>query len=200
MLYTQKNNITVSCKPQTASSRGFTLIEMIVSVALFSVVMFVSVGALLAIADANRKANSLRITMDNLNFAMESMSRTIRTGSGYSCDTVPVIQPAYGENCPEGGSLFSFTDQNGEIVTYKYDDSAESVAVKRNSGNFANITSPEIQVENLTFYITGVGATGSNAGHQPRVVIVIKGKAGTTVKTQTSFSIQTTVSQRRVES
>lgn len=187
--------------PYSAPYRGFTLIEMIVSVALFSVVMFVSVGALLAIADANRKANALRITMDNLNFAMESMSRAMRTGSGYSCGMVPVSPPAFGVNCLGGGQSFSFTDQNGDTVIYAYDSDKESVVAKKEGqSDFHSLTSPEINVEGLTFYVTGVGNTGINEGHQPRVVIVVKGKAGTTQRTQTSFNIQTTVSQRRVES
>ena len=43
----------------TANS-GFTLVEMIVAVALFAVVMLISVAALLSLVDANRKAQALQ--------------------------------------------------------------------------------------------------------------------------------------------
>ena len=65
--------------------RGFTLIELLVSVALFSVVMLISVGSLVAMAEAARKAESIKSVLNNLNFAFDSMSRTIRTGYLYHC-------------------------------------------------------------------------------------------------------------------
>jgi len=169
-------------------SQGFTLIEMIVSVSIFTIVMFVSVGALLAITDANRKANSLRIVMDNLNFAMDSMSRNLRTGSGYGCEGAG--------NCANGGSFITFTDQNNILVRYSYDTNAKGITVQEGAGDPASITSPEVEIENLKFYVTGVGADG----RQPRVIISISGTAGLLEKIKTRFSVQTTISQRRVES
>jgi len=170
------------------SNQGFTLIEMIVAVSLFTVVMFVAVGALLAISDANRKATALRVVMENLNFAIESMSRSIRTGTDYSCDG--------GGNC-SGGDTLSFTDQYGSAVTYQYDGNAKSILVRKDLGSLKGITSSEVEVESLKFYVAGVGA---GDGIQPRVIITVKGKAGSKEKLKTDFSIQTTVSQRQIES
>src|SRR3989344_8697452 len=59
--------------PATSSLRGFTLVEMIVAIALFSIVMVVSVGALLALVTANRKAQALQSVMNNLNIALDGM-------------------------------------------------------------------------------------------------------------------------------
>jgi prepilin-type N-terminal cleavage/methylation domain-containing protein len=67
------------------SSRGFTLIEIIVSVSIFTIVMLVTMGALLTLNDSSRKAQALRTVIDNLNFAVEDMSRKIRTGDIYRC-------------------------------------------------------------------------------------------------------------------
>jgi len=170
------------------SVRGFTLVEMIVAVSIFTIVVFVSVGALLAIADANRKANALRTVMDNLNFAMESMARSIRTGDDYSCSG--------GDNCPSGGNSLTFTDQNSQTVTYRYEAATKSISVQKGAGAFTNITSPEVTIDSLTFYVNGVGSDGA----QPRVVISIQGTAGIIETLKSSFSVQTTISQRRVES
>ena len=65
--------------------RGFTLVEMIVSVALFGIVMLVAVGALLSVVAANRQSQAIKTVINNLNFALESMSRNILTGSNYRC-------------------------------------------------------------------------------------------------------------------
>ena len=64
---------------------GFTLIELMVSISIFSVVMIIVIGALISLNDANKKAQALRAVVDNLNFAIEDMTRNIKTGSEYSC-------------------------------------------------------------------------------------------------------------------
>ncbi|MEI7463152.1 MAG: type II secretion system protein [Candidatus Taylorbacteria bacterium] len=66
-------------------SRAFTLIEMIVSLAVFSIVAVVALGALMKIISANRKAQTLQSAMTNMNFVLESMSREMRVGSRYVC-------------------------------------------------------------------------------------------------------------------
>ncbi len=53
-----------------SSQRGFTLIEMIVAVAVFSIVMVVGAGALLSIVDANRRGQAQQTVINNLNFAI----------------------------------------------------------------------------------------------------------------------------------
>lgn len=66
---------------------GFTLIEMIVSLALFSVVVTVAIGALLMVVGANDELQGEQSVMTGLSFALDSMSREIRTGTGYVCVT-----------------------------------------------------------------------------------------------------------------
>ena len=61
---------------------GFTLIEMMVAVSIFAIVVMISMTAILSIVDSNRKAQSLKSVMNNLNFALETMTRSIKTGHG----------------------------------------------------------------------------------------------------------------------
>jgi prepilin-type N-terminal cleavage/methylation domain-containing protein len=70
---------------QTQKTLGFTLIEMIVSLALFSVVVTVAVGALLMLIGANDQLQGEQSVMTNLSFALDSMTREIRTGTNYYC-------------------------------------------------------------------------------------------------------------------
>ena len=69
----------------TKNNHGFTLIEMIVSLGIFAVVAVIALGALVQIISANKKAQTLLATMTNMNFALDAMSREIRTGTGYYC-------------------------------------------------------------------------------------------------------------------
>ncbi len=171
--------VKIFTKPNLVNA-GFTLIEMIIAVSIFTVVVFVAVGALMSITDANRKVNTIRTTIDNLNFAMESMSRDIRTGTDYESEN--------------DGKKIKFTNQKGEEVQYRWNDSLKSIQVKVDSvpGGFKNITSPKITVESMRFYVAGT----SVGNGQPRVLIVIKGTAGLKDDTKTQFSLQTTISQR----
>jgi len=66
---------------------GFTLVEMMVASAIFTVVSVVAIGAVITVNNANRKAQAIRAVVDNLNFTMESMSRKLRVGSQYHCGT-----------------------------------------------------------------------------------------------------------------
>ncbi len=64
---------------------GFTLVEMIVSLAIFAIVVTVSVGALLVLVGTNQRLQDEQSVMTNLSFALDSMTREIRTGSHYYC-------------------------------------------------------------------------------------------------------------------
>ena len=71
--------------PKTNTRRGFTLIEIIVSLMIFSIVVLVALSALVKIIDANKKAQTLQDSVINLSFTLESMSREMRSGSDYYC-------------------------------------------------------------------------------------------------------------------
>ena len=64
---------------------GFTLIEMIVSLGVFSVVITIAVGALLVLIATNQQLQAEQSVMTNLSFALDSMTREIRTGTNYYC-------------------------------------------------------------------------------------------------------------------
>lgn len=72
------------------SRKGFTLIEMVISLAIFSIVAVIAVGALVRILGQNRQAQSIQSSVNNLSFALESMSRELRTGRNYHCYTLPI--------------------------------------------------------------------------------------------------------------
>ena len=68
-------------------SRGFTLIEIIVSLAIFSVVAVIAIGALVRVTSANRQAQAIQSGVNNVSFILDSMSRELRVGTGYKCYT-----------------------------------------------------------------------------------------------------------------
>ena len=66
-------------------SKGFTLIEIIVSLGIFSIVAVIAIGALVRVTSANRQAQAIQSGINNISFIMDSMSRELRTGKTYTC-------------------------------------------------------------------------------------------------------------------
>jgi prepilin-type N-terminal cleavage/methylation domain-containing protein len=175
--------------------RAFTLVELIVSVGVFSIVMLVAVGALLSLLAANQRAQTLKVVMNNLNLAMESMVKDIRVGTIYHCGTGNYSEPA---DCSNGESTFAFRPSGGsagdEIV---YQLSGGAITRTIGSGASVTITSPDVTVEDIKFRVYGALFQD---GEQPRVNIIIVGKAGVDEDTQTEFNIQSTATQRLIDS
>ena len=72
-------------KKEKPHKQGFTLIEMLIAVSIFSIVVVMGIGALLVSGESLRKTTLTRAAMENVNIAMESMSKRMRTGSFYYC-------------------------------------------------------------------------------------------------------------------
>jgi len=185
---------TMFCKlhsPTRKSNTGFTLVELIVSLGLFIVVITISTGALLSLSDTSRKVQSTRIAIDNLNLALESMSKEIRMGTRYHCDftELPIDIP---RNCSSGESSIVFLSQDGNTIVYRLSGSGTVIERSLDAGlTFSDITAPEINIDYLSFYVFGTEATGP---FQPRVIITLGGTAG--VKAVSEFKIQTSVTRR----
>ena len=177
-------------------ARGFTLIEIMVALAIFAIVMTIAAGALLTIVNANRKSQSLQSVMNNLTFALENMVRNMRTGTGYHCGPSGNLETP--QNCSDGDDFLALEAVGGspgaasDQIVYRLNGSRVEKSENGGAG-FLPITAPEIEVTNLTFYVEGVN---SGDGEQPKIIMTIAGNAGATPKTRTNFSLQTTISQR----
>jgi len=182
--------------------RGFTLIEIMTAMAIFSVVVVISMGSILAVFDLNRKSESVKSAMDNLNLAIESMAREMRFGSMYSCSpTLPTTLPPPLQDCAdidgEESIAFRNTDRTRTIVYRKF---GSGIQKSLDAGaTFAPVTSPEITINDLKFYVLGTSTYGSGDREQPRIIIKIRGIAGTKSNSQTDFTMQTMVSQRQLD-
>ncbi len=178
----------------TTSQNGFTLVEVIVAVAVFVVVMVSGIGALMSMIDANRKAQALRTVMDNLNFALENVTRTMRVGIDYHCGTLGDFNTP--RDCAlEGDNFIAFKDSGGKLLIFRLNNG--SIEKSSDGGaTYLGITAPEIKIQELKFFVRG----STNADQiQPKVLVIVKGIAGVTEKVRTTFNLQTTVSQRLLD-
>jgi len=204
------------------NEKGFSLIEMLVATALFSMVMIVGVGALVSIIDANRKAQSLQSVINNLNFAVEQMSRTVRTGSQYRCQNnsnPPNLSQIQNTRDCNTGAFFAFEEYGGDVTdgadqaAYRFIEEGTGPPSTRqgrlerctsncdNVANYVPVTAPEVDIDYFAFHVrgSGINTTGPEANQQARVTFVIVGTAGDTARIRTNFNLQSTVTQRRLD-
>lgn len=183
-------------------SGGYTLVEMLVAVSIFTIVMTIATGSLLSLVDANRKARSLNTTMTNFNFAMDAMARDVRTGYDYRCEGSLPLNGVDPRDCSGGGAVIAIEGENGDPndpddqIVYHYTGSA--LRRSQDSGNtWSVITTDNLDIQDFAFYVTGSGrTTGASADtQQPHVTITSEGVVGEN-ETETTFRVQTTVTQR----
>jgi prepilin-type N-terminal cleavage/methylation domain-containing protein len=72
------------------SKKGFTLVEALVSLGIFSIVVVSATGVILSVISSNKKNQAVSSVVNNLNYSIESMIRDIKTGYRYHCGIDPV--------------------------------------------------------------------------------------------------------------
>lgn len=135
------------------------------------------------------------------------MTRTIRTGSQYHCGTGTLTQL---QDCQETGQTqFAFLPSGASQVTvYKYSTDAcpnniSGCILRSQDGGstFAAITSPDIVITSLEFYVVGAPkgvqtVGGQSLDVQPKVEILIGGYVTIKGGVTSTFNVQTSVTQR----
>lgn len=181
--------------------RGFTLVEVLVAVSIFAAVMTMSLGALLAMSESNRRVETMKSVINTLNFSLDSMSRSIRTGYAYHCGaSIPFGGDPTPTSCSATpSSAFAFTNAEGDVIGYclgngsACSSSGTAILRWRQGESPAPITSKEVVVERLSFYV--IGAPGGD-DIQPKVTILLTGYVDVSATQRSKFNLQTTVTQR----
>ncbi len=181
--------------------KGFTLVEMLISTALFAVIMVMAVGSLLSIIDASRQAQAKKTVVNNLHFALENMTRNIRTGSHFRCDASGVAPgvPLVARDCATApATSFAFLTKDGTLTVYQYNTNAKSIERIEEGGEAIPITAPEVILNQMRFFVSGAGDGAEGAG-QPRVLLVLDGVVQGRARVPSVFNIETLVSQRLLD-
>lgn len=203
---------------------GFTVIEIVIAVGLFTVVMIIGIGAVLRVNQIHKKTSDTRQAIDSMHFVLEDMSRNIRLGSFYNC-RASVGGLGETEDCPfeEGITPYqsmAFEKVNGNItddgdqVVYRIIEIPGTGIYKLVKGaGIACATSPTGSgCLDLTPYSVHIDPNKSgfnieNAenpdpmsgdGTQPKVTIRLAGDI-VYLGITTPFSVQTTISQRQID-
>ncbi len=195
---------------------GFTLVEMLVSIAVFMSVMVIAIGSFISILNANKKSQAMKTVVDNVTFAVDSISRSIKIGKNYKCDDGATKESITLLNsCSDGGNLIQYYNEADDkyiqyifIKSENIEEEGDGNIQKRicdgdgvcDSNGWQSMTGPveNIDIKNMKFYVLGTDTEGNTWGEkkQPRVIITVEGTSGDkNMISNTSFMLQTMVSQ-----
>jgi prepilin-type N-terminal cleavage/methylation domain-containing protein len=199
--------------------KGFTLIEMLVTVGLFAIIVTIAVGGFVNAERTQRQVASLISAQSNVSLALEQMSRDIRTGylfchdpgvSTYSsrCDDgVYNLPDQMQPTCTVASSSdpssptwtcpsLDFYDANGNHINYSWDGGALTEGV--NSSTPQSITGNTVYVKYLKFQLFGQ----TEGDHWPPRITISLGITASSTDTAVMndvFNLETTVSARTID-
>jgi len=155
---------------------GFTLIEVMVSVSIFAIIITMGIGALLTVNSTLQKTRADRQTIDSMSYVMDTITRRLRTGSGYEQI--------------DGG--ISFTDQDGKEISF-YQGNDERLYFD-DTTDIYDITPPNLIIDRFAVELSGID-DAEKGFLQPMAIISISATTNNG-KQQSQLSVQTAVSQR----
>jgi type II secretory pathway pseudopilin PulG len=199
-------------------AEGFTLVEMLVAVGLFIIVMVVSMGSLVAVVGADRRAQAIETVVNNLDFALDDMARTIRTGDNFHCrdgagaggaqpDLSNISAP---QDCQSGSFYMAVEALPSRVESVYWFNSScggqypNGCIEKRTSvdrgvtwSDWFPLTSPELNIKFNTppFYVVGSQPPNFNDFLQPKATVLLTAQIPTEKGTVT-LHLQTSMTQR----
>lgn len=180
-------------------NKGFTLIEIMIATVVFLLIMVAAIGALVTTSNAAKNSKALRSAMDNVNYAMDNISRSLRLGSLYNCGSNITLPTSSTSDCLSGASEIAFMASGSTTQNTSFRLNSSSGSIERCEGKRTpeclTLTSDDVEITDLEFYTRGSNVSDSS---QPSVLIFIKGEV--TINGEvTEFALQNYVSQRNAE-
>ncbi len=205
-------------------NKGFTIIETLVSLTLFTIVVVILGGVIVSVIDINKKNQTISNVVNNLNYSIDSMIRDIKTGYAYTCQdltyftTTELLKVNNSEQCPKSSQITLISTISGKEVVVRYEfvdgDEDSNNYIKKTTynsegGEISNYSITDISnvnIENLRFKmvvdyspLSCTSENGSTCNYgQPNVFVLIKGSAGDKDLESSKFFVQTFISQRKL--
>lgn len=161
------------------STKGFTLVEVMVATSIFVIVVAIGIGSLITTIKANRQAQNKKEIINGVAFALETMSRKIRVSPHIQSMAPTAITFADPTILTPPYSYITYQLQSGKIV------------VSNTGGGLINVTPEGFTVTNFSIIDSG----GGGPLNRKFITLRIVGEISSQGQTQT-LSLQTSVTPR----
>jgi prepilin-type N-terminal cleavage/methylation domain-containing protein len=172
--------------------RGFTIVELLVAMAVFTILIGIVVNVFLGSVRNQRAIVALISANDNASLALEQMSRELRTAKNF-------VIPTAGAPVAVGNAL-GFENAKGDTVAYRLNagklERASCTGVACDlTANFAPITGSGVSVATLRFVLPHLVLPGT---WPPRIAIALTVGSVSPDAKGVVTNLQTTVSARNL--
>jgi len=134
------------------NNKGFTLVELLVAMAVFGILMSLAIGVFVSAIKAQRDLVDLMSVNNNLNLVLEQMAREMRMGYFDAPQYESIMAQINTEPCLSSLSFRTMQTNDpkteGEVVTYSY--SASDKTIQKNG---VPVTGKNVSVETLCFRV-----------------------------------------------
>jgi len=197
---------------QTNNSKGYTLMELVISIMLFSATILGVTEIFKITMQSQRDAIAAQNIQDNMRYIFETVAKEIRTAVKSNDPGIYLCKSFAGAPTDPAYKVFNYyTDVNGNQVLYfknkdnfcvKYYISDYTLIVKREieggGSKFASTTPSTIKISNLKFNVRD-DSVGALHSLQPLVNIKANVEVKETAALKNIMNIQTSVSSRYYE-
>lgn len=177
--------------------KSFTLIEILISVAIFMVMLLAFQAFISSAFSTELRALAMRKLADETRTALEIMGREMRLAQEAANSVCIQSGKSYVINnditATQGGRI-EFIDYDGRCITYNFNAGTKVISKKINSNPFETFLGGNIRVAETNFLLI------SGAGQQPRIVIRTKVQAvdPSSPNQILEIPLETTISQREI--
>lgn len=130
--------------------RGFTLMEVMVSISIFAIIITIGIGSLLTIFKTLQKTRADRQTLDSVSYMMDTMTRQMRTAQKItvnSSDEVEIINQDQVSAPDVQPIIFRFTPNQLDQNDNEY---GKLVMIDENGIQY-DLTPSDFNIDNVTF-------------------------------------------------
>lgn len=166
------------------NQKGFSIVEAVTSIFVFSVVALIISGLLVQAMDVERRAFSAQAIQENVLAVLELMAKEIRVSNvsdqNNNCTTDPIL------------NTLNITHPTKGLITYRLNS---GIVERVTDGIPYTLSSDDVIFDNLRFCISGSTTPSDNKSARVTVLLSISNKKGREILTT---NIHTTVTSRDI--
>ncbi len=141
------------------NNEGFTILELMVALSVFSVAMSIISGLFIQTLHTQKILGASIEASSNTSLMIEQMSREIRLGYNFTTSTAPcsALLPDFSA----GLAFRRFRGASTAVVAYEWNTTSSTLERTEEMGVTSDITSPNVKANRVCFRVSQNGSAGN---------------------------------------
>lgn len=181
-------------------TKGFTLVEVLVAMAIFSIVAVIAVGAFVVVISSGQRVQNTRRAVDDLGFVVQDIVRESRLAVNHWCGDIDEGPDLDGDfvvptECLDGNSHIAFNalvdGEAGDVIEYQISDEGR-IQKSVDFDPWVDLTSDELSEVDLAFILKDQQQNDQIS----QIIIRVSATVGLGTEEEAVYEVQTSVHPR----